>query len=227
MQDSPKVQRWKEWFGPVKSDATTLVVNHHVYVEVKRIIAHSPVARQSSAFHAWLGDVYVGATVVRVRRFVSRSKGEPSLWKLLEDMKKHNVEISRSRHKALWMQHYGGPDWEEIWLPLADDDFDRLCGEGCAHLSKESVGADMDSLRKETEAIKRYANERVAHYAPSPLKSPPTYGDLEAAIAQVEKLVLRYELMLFGSAPDTLLPVWQYNWKAIFAGAWVKSSQDT
>jgi hypothetical protein len=225
MTDSAEIENWKKDFEVVLCEATNLVVNHHLYVEVRGIIADSPTARKPSTFHSWLGDLYVGASVMRVRRLLDTGKHRISLCELLHSISARSILISRERHVGLWKEVYGTrDDWETVYLPVALKDFARLCGARATFLPKRQVQSDIRSLESVAKAIESFANKRVAHYDAQWQSTPPTYGDLETAITQIENLVKRYSLFLRGHAPEKLLPVWQYDWKCIFRAAWVPPS---
>lgn len=211
------ITKWRRQFETIKNEAQTLIIDHYIFKEVKTIIANNPTAKKGSSFHSWLGRLYSSAALIGIRRLTSRRRGDVSLWNLLEDIKERNQFISRDRHVALWLEAYSN---EESWLGVANRDFDRLSGEGTDCLSKGAIKRDLAELKKVTETIKEFATGRVAHYSPKEPAAAPTYGHLESAFECLEKLVIKYGILLNGSTAP-LLPTWQYDWKAIFRAPWL------
>lgn len=173
MSEPNKIARWRKLFKVVQVEATNLAVNHHIYVEVRNIIAASPVARRPSSFHRWLGSVYAAACVICVRRLASRRRADTSLWNLLKKIEKDAHLICLERHVELWKEIYDGPDWETVWRRTAERDFAGLCGKGAKRLSERSIQRDLGSLRQATAAIENYATKRIAHQVDEPAVPPP------------------------------------------------------
>ena len=76
-----------------------------------------------------------------------------------------------------------------------------------------------------TQAIKDYANEKVAHNSKSPRPNIPTFNDLDECIKIFEGLCIKYNLLIKLSSPAKLLPTWQYDWKEIFYHPWIENQK--
>ena len=216
--EEARLHEWQSQFGAIRDQAAALIVNHHIFREVKDIIANSPVARQPSSFHSWLGRIYAQSALISVRRLIGKRKDEVSLRRLLEDIRRHRTLISRERHIAMWVKQYGdNPEWTD----MGNADFDHQCGEGESCPRRRDIDEDLGSLGTATAKIKAYADERVAHYAAEGPGDVPTYGQLEKAITCIDKIISKYGTLLNGSEAPTQLPVWQYDWKTIFQAAWL------
>ena len=85
------------------------------------------------------------------------------------------------------------------------------------------IQAEIDGLIARTERIQHYADRRIAHYDPRGVKPPlPTFNVLEDAIKELEKLVLRYYLIIKAVWMDELMPAFQYDWLEIFYVPWMQ-----
>ena len=109
---------------------------------------------------------------------------------------------------------------------LADDlarfTYDKHVGTSASVLDGNTVQQEIDSLQKASKTIHHYADRTVAHYDTRGLSEPvPKFADLEECLKVLEKLVLRYLLLLKGASQSTLLPAFTYDWKAVFRTPWI------
>jgi hypothetical protein len=75
-----------------------------------------------------------------------------------------------------------------------------------------------------SETLHHYADRVIAHYDSRGLAQPtPKFSDISDCLAVLEKLVLRYVLLLNGAWQDSLLPTFQYDWKRVFRIPWIDS----
>ena len=89
----------------------------------------------------------------------------------------------------------------------------------CARNRTRAAVTDTESRR-----VERFATKKVAHLDEAPPAALPTFDELDACVDLLERIVLNYELILKISAPHSLLPTWQYDWKAIFYEPWIPRS---
>jgi hypothetical protein len=81
-------------------------------------------------------------------------------------------------------------------------------------------------LKIASENLHHYADRLVAHYDKRGLEgSTPKFNDLRECLPVLEKLVLRYVLLLNGAWQDSLLPTFQYDWKHVFRIPWIRDEQ--
>jgi len=216
----PTIASWISYIERLEQDAQSLVVWHHIYQEVKKIIIQSPVARQGSSFHRWLDTIYPEAACVKVRRLADKDRRTYSLKLLLEQIQHQSHIITRTRHRKAFETAY--PTWDKrLTYRMADTSFDKLCGKKAKSLWPSMVRRDLVKIDKVVEPIKTFVDKEVAHLEKNWIPKPPTHGNLDNAIRCIEKLIIKYNLLLKFHSPQKLLPVWQYNWKRIFEGAWL------
>jgi len=215
------LEKWCEQFSGIEQDAMQLVVNHHVYREVRNIIAANPTARQPSEFHGWMDCVYAAAAVAGVGRLIDPDRRSVSLRNLLSEIKDNSRLISVDRYVQMHAESNPSLPAADV-ADMAKGDFERSCGSSASYLPANTVEADIQLLDDFTRLIKKYRNRRVAHKDRRSFNNSVTYGDLEKAISCIEKLVLRYKFFLEGEEWPTLLPHYQYNWKQIFRAPWLE-----
>jgi hypothetical protein len=104
---------------------------------------------------------------------------------------------------------------------IANKSFDTYAGLGNAHIPETKIKKDLEELTAGSETVERFATKKVAHLDEKPPTALPTFDELDACVTLLEKLVLKYEMILKTSAPQSLLPTWQYDWKAIFYEPWI------
>ena len=62
----------------------------------------------------------------------------------------------------------------------------------------------------------------TSHTDEKPLKTLPTFEDLNTAIDGIGELFNKYTLLLTQSTWGTLVPVVQFDWQAVFREPWIK-----
>ena len=216
--------RLKKWLEMVYENATEAVVNQHIFWEVQEIIRNNPLLQNtSSAFYDWMASTFVHSTVLAIRRQLDIDKNSISLHRFLMELQRFPELISRSYHRSLYVRH-------EYSANFADDSanytYDRHVGKNAQVLDVSVVQQEIDSLKTASEKIHHYANRIVAHYDARGLKGvSPKFDDLTECVAVIEKLVLRYVLLLNGASQDSLLPTFQYDWKRVFRIRWMPKNE--
>jgi len=84
------------------------------------------------------------------------------------------------------------------------------------------VAADLSTLQAKATNLSKYANKRVAHFDLGDLDKLPTFNELNDCIDFLEELVKKYMLLFRAVGYTQVLPVWQYDWKAIFHERWIE-----
>jgi hypothetical protein len=132
---------------------------------------------------------------------------------MLHEMTEATEVVSRTYYVSL----YKGSTVED----LADGDFDRYADAGAPHIRAAMVEDDLRTLKQTTTKCEEYADKRVARRDKREPKEPPTYNEVDACVDQLDALYVKYFGLLHASHMDTLLPTWQYDWKAIFRTPWL------
>jgi hypothetical protein len=88
-------------------------------------------------------------------------------------------------------------------------------------IDPKSVDLDLQELRAKAKKCERYADRRIAHLDSRRPRSIPTFADLDECIDFLEALVKKYHPLFRGGSLLSVLPEWQYDWKAIFKERWL------
>jgi hypothetical protein len=213
--DDDLYQKLNSELDRVYAEVRSLRVNQHVFWEVQEIIRVNPNLRKPSTFYGWMGNMYAAAMSSAVRRLVDRRRGTVSFVRLLEQVKARPSCVSREAYKRRCAN-------SNLPLNYVDADYDGLVGRGMPHPDPAKIAIEISELKKQTERLKRFVDEHIAHTAIQQPKDLPRFQDLDGAIDSLEAMALRY-LHLFRGAvfPSGLLPAWQYDWKEIFRYPWI------
>lgn len=86
------------------------------------------------------------------------------------------------------------------------------------------VRHDLSRLKSVPASCEQFADKRLAHRDARDLKTLPTFNEVDACIELPDQLYAKYLLAFEAKRMDTLLPVWQYDWKAIFRTPWLPTT---
>ncbi len=176
-----------------------------------------------------------------VRRQLDKRADSVSLRRLLGEMAQKPQILSRQRHVIAYaVKLMGGGDTAPSAPPpdgevqggayaltrseaehIANESFDKYADRGNPHMPPSVIQQDLADLEKQGNTVKTFATKKVAHLDENPPAALPTFDELDACVDFLERLVLKYELILKTSASCSLLPTRQYDWKAIFYEPWI------
>ena len=210
---STRFDKWSKWLDVIYREIKSLSVNRNIFWEVQEIIKNNPKIQKPSSFYEFLGSVYVHSALMGVRRQVKADKQSISFARLLEEICNTPEVLSRPRFVALYrgsaVQH------------SADRGFDKFAGRGGSHVDPHLVNADLQALKGKARECEKYADRRVAHFDKRAMKNVPVFRDLDDCIDFLEELLKKYYLLFQAVSLLSILPVWQYDWKAIFREPWL------
>ena len=241
--DDQTFAKWRAWLRTIRKEVSDLVIGRHVFWEVQKIIRENSTLQKPSTFYTWMGSAYAAWGPIGVRRQLDldRRNRSLSLTRLLEEVRQNTRIISRQRFVDIYARKLMGPGAQEDShsdqtgsrergayalsrveaAEIASSCFDKYAGAGSTHLSTDQVERDLCELSSKTEKVRAFADKKIAHLDQKPPTELPTFDELDECIAFLEHLVLKYEMLFEASAPPTLLPTWQYDWKAIFYQPWI------
>ena len=99
--------------------------------------------------------------------------------------------------------------------------YDGIVGHGNNQPDPAIITVEIDKLVQHTDRLKIFVDEHIAHTAIQRATALPRFQDLDDAIDLLEALVKRYMHLFRGAGIQSLLPVWQYDWKEIFHFPWI------
>lgn len=205
-------RKWREWLDVIAQDAADQMIGFEVYKELRGIVAANARIQHPSYFHEWIGNNFAAASTVRLRRFDDKDPRSQSLWRILYEMLEYPGVVTRRSHKAVYT----------VDRHLADVSFDNAVGEGRDCLGPSRVRKDLRRIEGSCARIRRFVNKRVAHVGKKgALRKNPTFGELEAALSEVDSVVCYYQLLLTGTAPSTQKPTLQFDWEDVLREPWL------
>jgi hypothetical protein len=166
---------------------------------------------------------FAQASAVGIRRHVKykeyRKSDEDSvsLLRFLTEVKNHPDLITRQYYLDLYKA-------QNAYIEIGEKDFDNVAGVGNDRLPKARIVEHINELKGSARKVEKYVDKRVAHYDQKP-PVIPTFGELKAALATMEKLTMLYLRLLQGPIYDQLLPIMQFDWKSIFYFAWLEPTR--
>jgi hypothetical protein len=232
-------QRWTRWIDSIHKDVTDLVIGRHIFWQVQDIIKANQRIQIPSSFYGWVGMAYAAWGPMGVRRQLDMDDRSISLRRLLTEIVSMPQVLSRGRYISIYSAKLAGgapaPSSQSGGIPksgayaidiaeaedIASRSFDQYAGQRNEYIPARETKRDLQELLTQTQMIERFATKKVAHLDEKPPTTLPTFDELDACVALLERLVLKYELILTASAPQSLLPTWQYDWKAIFYEPWI------
>jgi hypothetical protein len=219
MIEAERRKRLTEWLDVIYKDVQDVVVDDHVFWEIQEIFRqNSRLAKTPSIFNQWMASAFIQSAALGVRRQADKADTCVSLHRLLLEVKKYPGLVSREYYVSLCAnlpEHHA--------KKMADGTYDRLVGAGLVQPDPEQVQAEIDELLAKTDGIRHYVDRRAAHYDTRGIQKPiPTFNDLADCLAFFERLIKKYKDLLTGVALSNLLPVFLYDWKAIFHFPWLE-----
>jgi hypothetical protein len=185
-----------------------------VFWEVQKIIEGNPRIHKPSSFYKWMGATYSAAIAIGIRRQLDDRPDSVSIARLLGEILKCPHVLSRARYRKLWKA-------AGLGKRLADLEFDHFAGKGKSFVDRALIQADLSRLQAKAGVVKKYANKAIAHVDQRGPTTVPKFSDIDECLDLLEELVKKYYLILRAVGLVSVLPTWQYDWKAIFREPWM------
>jgi hypothetical protein len=205
---------WKKWLSVIRNETTALVMHRHIYKRVQTIIATNPKLHIPSSFYDWMHDSYVNFMVIGIGRLADPNKRSISFVRLMNGIRQFPDVLSRRRFVGLYssarLRHLG------------QRDFNRFSSPTAKRINLRIIITHTRQLREAAGRLRRYRNKRIAHRDERSLRSLPTFGDVDACVDSLERLLKEYVLLLEAGGLTQVLPVWQYDWTQIFRMPWIE-----
>jgi hypothetical protein len=214
----PKLQKWLNWLKVIHDEVQDLVTSKYIFWEVQNIIKTNRRIHQPSAFYSYLGNTYVSHAVMGVRRQLKVDNQSISFARLLEEILDSPQTLSREYYIDL----YKGSGTEN----LAEGDFDKFSGTSHVHVCPHMVCNDLAQIKEVARRCQDFADRRVAHRDERDPKVLPRFDELDTCIECLDKLYVKYHLVFHAQNMDSLMPVYKYDWKAVFREPWIAKGEE-
>jgi len=209
-----RIAKWIRWLDVIEWNVQSLVLYKHMFWEIQGIISANPNVQLNSAFHRYMGDTYVAFAAMGVRRQLKIDSQSISMARLL-------CELGNDP-KRITLDYYLGLQPDSRFHPLIKSTFRQYCEGNQNHISSKKVQRDLLRLKSISRDVEDFADRRIAHSDSREPKRSPQFSDLNESIDKLNKLYSKYYLLLTGNSISSLMPTFQYDWKAIFKVPWIK-----
>lgn len=212
-----KLKKWLEWLKVIHDEIQDIVMAKRDFSEVQNLIKSNPKLHQPSSFYQYLARTYVSHVTIGLRRQLKSDSQSISFARLLTEMIDNPAALSRGYYVGL----YRGPVVEGF----ANQDFNKFADPTANHIKASFVCDDLACLREATKRCEEFADRRVAHRDKREPKELPTFSELDSCVELLDKLYVKYHLLFHAQNMVSLLPVRQYDWKAIFRQPWIPAEE--
>jgi len=217
------IRRWKKLLEEVIKDVTNLVEIRYVFNEIVSICKNNEELKKGNIFWEIFRINYVSSVILNICRQIDTDSDSLSLINLLNKIIRNPRVITKKWFASQYQRNKTG-EFKKMMFDKGKADFENHFGKR-NFIRKSIVSSDISKIRRYTRIIKKFRNKRVAHIDKNlKLKFNINFNDLDKAINILEKITLKYNLLLNHSAyaDNTLLPTIQYDWKKIFKLPWIK-----
>ena len=207
MNEDERRARLIGWLETIFKDVQDLLLDDYVFWQLQEIVSENPRFKDCSGlFGQWMASAFVQATTMGVRRQAKIGDDSVSLRRFLDEVRRYPSLVSRPHYMGLYAE-------SDPWLTeLGKRDFDRVAGEGAAHIPETLVQQQIQELTEAVHGIEHYVDRRIAHYDKRGLAQPtPTFAELTQALKTLEKTVILYWRLLKGPSMSTILPTIQFD----------------
>lgn len=215
--DTIFINSLKENTKDLINNVSDLLWDKKMYNEFCDIIKSNPSINKPNAFHDFIKLGYSSHVVLGVCRQVDKDKSALSLINLMEKIFDNPQKITKDwfvdQYKAPLDEAFGKRDFE--------DNFGKL-----DFVDPSIIYADIGSLIFYTKEIKKFRDKRIAHLDKNKkLIFNINFNDINIAIKIIEKLSIKYYLLLHQGGYTTLTPEYQGpDYKEIFYYPWINKN---
>ena len=226
---SPAVRGWRDQLTRIKDDLTDILASRSVIAKLQDVIARNPQLQSWNFFLERIFRWYATSTLVLVHRELHRRQGVVSLYRLLDDVRRHPGELTRVTYRRL---HSGRTDvpaqsadhnltseWFE--MDMLEKAYDRLSGGG-DRLDVSIIAAEIAELVRAADEVEQLRHTVYAHRAAGgPALNSISLGTIHALVDVEENLVKKYLNVLFSTSYSGLTPVDLTDWQEILTFPWI------
>ena len=211
-QTNQKIQKWQKEIEQISDDVEDLLYSKKQAEDLEKIIRENTFVQQNIGTfweHYKLNLTYF--LISKIWHQIDENNQSLSLVNLLKDLLSNHAFIT----KEWWI---GQSEW------LSSQTFEEEFGK--ESLDPNIVCQDIQNLKKVTTEIEQIRHKRIAHTdKDGKLASKISHTKITEASDLIEKLVIKYLLLLTKSGRDGLTPV-SDDWQVAFTKAWIRTKKD-
>ena len=205
--------KWQQWLEIIYKEIQLLSIYNNVFWEVQKIVKKNTNIQKPSSFYDFMARSYIAFSAMSIRRLVKIDKNGVSLARLLSEMVRHPKTITKDRFAIPYM---GTVVEDHI-----DRDFRKYADRAGQYFDPHIAEKDLKALKRCASKIEAFADKRIAHHDKKPPRNLPCFKDIDKCLKTLEALLKKYSLLFTATAITNVLPVYQYDWKAIFRERWI------
>ena len=227
----PKLKKWLKWMKTIEKEIYGLVVDANTFWEVQAIIRENPRIQKPSAFHSYLGRIYLSHALAGLRRQIKPQKDSISFVGLLDDIAKNPEELSFKYYRSVRWSESEAQQLTKLGLAISGlgyqevikSEFEKYADASGEHVCPKMVKDDLNALKLAVEKHEDFADKRIAHWDKDEPEVVPKFGELDDCVKLLDKTYVKYHLLFYAESSNTLMPTYQYEWKKIFLEPWLKT----
>ena len=202
------IERIRKSFDIVVKDIGQLATDHYYFQKFNEYVKESTTIDKKNEFLWFVGLNYINSAVMKISNQVDNDKNSINLLNVLNDLKDNASMITREWYLK---------NLDPIVKSSSEEDFKTYSVADNTNLSEEKLVADITLLKdtiiggdiknKTIKTIKKYRNKILGHHSKVPYKIELNWGEFDKAVDLLDKLAVKYDLLLNHSAwvDDTLV----------------------
>lgn len=208
-------RKWRRWLPRMRSDITDMLDKRDMFWDLQEVAKENPKILNPGSFFDWMCRNYVIAQTVGIRGLVDQHKGSHSLWRLLFEILEHPGVLDRSTHVRMYRSSPLGETHGHM-------SFNAAVSKDSKCLGQRAVRADLRRIEDASERVRRFVNKRVAHRTnPGEIRKLPTFDEIDTALATLDEIFCKYNLLLTAQGMTTCHATRQYEWREVLLDPWV------
>ncbi|MCK5490214.1 MAG: hypothetical protein KAI67_00055 [Candidatus Pacebacteria bacterium] len=207
----------KNRFKIIENEISQLVEDQYVFEKYKEYIKNSENVDKGSEFLFWIAKNYQILSVINVCKQVDEDSRSESLVNLLKDIKNNKKLFTLKWYRRQWKPvPIAKTNKKNSRLKEAEECFKKFAIKNNNLISSQKINKDIKEIkqaicgvrfgkeRQSVESLKKYRNKRGAHFASGNKKAIVPMEKLFDAIDLLEKITIKYNLLLNQAGMNTL-----------------------
>ena len=210
-------QRWLVWYERAHEDIVSLHSHQASWDELVAVVRRNPAIPEPNHILDFIADLYAPTIALGIRRQADRRSDVENLRRLIDDIANHPETLTREWYVA---------KYSEEMQSVGHTTFDRFAGVGQDATSEAVIRKDCEELDLAVSTVRKYVNKVYAHAANDYAKAPSVrFSDLREGLAVLERLLIRYCLLVDGSGLTSATPTKQYNFTLPLIVPWAPNDR--
>ncbi|KKR07928.1 MAG: hypothetical protein UT32_C0005G0027 [Parcubacteria group bacterium GW2011_GWC2_39_14] len=202
------IRKIKNRFKIIENEISQLVDDKYVFEQYKKYIEDNKNISKQNNFLFWIAKNYQILSVINVCKQVDERNDVESLVNLLKDFKKLKNSFSLGwfvQKYPVWMRGNGENDFKKFTIKNNKKISVKKIDNDIKEIKQAICGVRFGKKRQSVESLKKYRNKRGAHFSNDNKKAIVPIKKLFNAIDLLEKMTIKYNLLLNQADMDTLL----------------------